>query len=77
MSGARGPWADYARKYMQMFPRESSVVPMSTKQPEAEVTSFGVGNPISAPVRVSKVHDQLPITRSTNSFDDLDDDIPF
>jgi superfamily I DNA/RNA helicase len=77
MSGARGPWADYARKYMQMFPRESSVVAMSTKQPEAEITSFGVGNPISAPVRVSKVHDQLPNTRSTNSFDDLDDDIPF
>lgn len=77
MNARKGPWAGFAGKYMQMFPRQPVAVPEKTKQTGIEASSVGAGNSIPAPCATVLVPRWASPPSTPSSFDDMDRDIPF
>jgi hypothetical protein len=77
MHARRGPWAGYARQYMQMFPRQAVAVPVKVNLAGDDASTLATGNSISVSRATAPVPSWEPLRRPVLNFDDMDDDIPF
>ena len=78
MMGARkGPWAGFAQKYMQMFPRQSVAAAKEVALPSPASPSARAEDLMSGPCASVPVINQPLMGQVSQNFDKLDDDIPF